>query len=249
MNEQFQIITFYKFIGLEGLEDLRGRLREEVRSRGIKGTIILAAEGVNATVCGKVEMIGEFIGTIKELFGENLNIKSSYHAEMPFRRSEVKIKPEIVTLKRAVDVRLGVGTHVSPTEWNKIISDPETLVLDTRNSYEYRTGTFERAIDPGTEKFSELPDFVSKHLVPEKHKRVAMFCSGGIRCEKFAAYLKQTGFKDVFQLEGGILKYLEEIPPEENLWRGECFVFDSRVSVDAELRKGKSVDLSTQADG
>lgn len=247
MNERFQIITFYKFIQLEGLEELRACLRGEMRSRQIKGTIILASEGINATVCGPAEMVSAFIGAINDILGTTLKTKSSFHSEMPFRRTEVKIKPEIVTLKQSVDVRLAAGTHVSPSEWNELISDPETIVLDARNSYEYETGTFERAIDPGTAKFSDLPQFVSESLDPEKHKKIAMFCTGGIRCEKFAAYMKQAGFERVYQLEGGILKYLEEILPEENLWRGECFVFDARVSVDTDLRKGRSGDLSTKA--
>ena len=149
-----------------------------------------------------------------------------------------------MTLKKQVKIKLGENTHVDAKEWNKIISDPETLVLDTRNDYEYQTGTFRGAINPGIAKFSELPSFVEENLDPQKHKRVAMFCTGGIRCEKFAPYMKEIGFKEVYQLEGGILKYLELTPNEESLWTGECFVFDERITVDANLQKGTEPDRS-----
>ena len=171
-------------------------------------------------------------------------MKSSFHDAAPFRKIDVKIKPEIVTLKRPVDMSLGAGTHVSADAWNELISDPETFVLDTRNHYEFDTGTFANAVDPNTTKFSELPDFVEGNLDPEKHKRIAMFCTGGIRCEKFAPYLKGVGFEEVYQLDGGILKYLEVVAPEESLWQGECFVFDERVSIDHQLQKGEAPDHS-----
>jgi UPF0176 protein len=156
----------------------------------------------------------------------------------------VKIKPEIVTLKQQVDISLGQGTHVKPADWNDLIADPETLVLDARNEYEFLSGTFHNAVDPHIDKFSELPEYVAKNLDPDKHKRVAMFCTGGIRCEKFAPYMKQIGFGDVYQLEGGILKYLEEVPADESLWEGECFVFDERITVGPDLEKGVGPDHS-----
>jgi UPF0176 protein len=246
MNE-FQIITFYEFREMpagDGLVVVRDQLRSVMREFGIKGTIILAREGFNSTLCGRCEDIERFVSAAEELLGIRLNYKSSFHDEMPFRRVDVKIKREIVTLKRAVDMSNGEGTHVDASEWNTIISDPETLVLDTRNDYEFRSGTFRRAINPKTTKFSELPEFVSENLDPDRHKRIAMFCTGGIRCEKFAPYMKQLGFKEVYQLKGGILKYLEEISSEESLWEGECFVFDDRVSVDDNLKKGTQPDFS-----
>jgi UPF0176 protein len=210
----------------------------------IKGTIILADEGFNATLSGLPTNLENFIPVARRLLGEEFEFKSAFHSQPPFRRSEVKIKPEIVTLKKGVDISTGAGTHVRSSEWNRIISDPATLILDTRNDYEYRTGTFRGAVNPGTKKFSELPGFVESNLDPKRHRRVAMFCTGGIRCEKFVPYMKTLGFEDVYQLDGGILKYLEQIPTEESLWEGECFVFDDRVAVGHDLKKGMSDDLS-----
>jgi UPF0176 protein len=213
-------------------------------SHSIKGTFILAEEGFNATVCGKPGDVESLVAAAETLLNTSLVLKSSYHAESPFRKIDVKIKPEIVTLKQAVDITAGEGTYVPAERWNDLISDPAVLVLDTRNDYEFMNGTFERAINPKTEKFSDLPEFVAENLDPERHTKVAMFCTGGIRCEKFAPYMKQLGFKEVFQLEGGILRYLEEVPVEESLWRGECFVFDDRRTVDEELKKGTGPDYS-----
>ena len=245
--EKIQIIAFYEFKKLEAvasLEDLKASFREVFQEIGIRGTIILAHEGYNGMVCGDREMIAEFIKHAEDLLQTKVLYKSSFSDNAPFRKIDVKIKPEIVTLKQEVDISLGHGTHVEPTDWNAIISDPETLVLDTRNDYEYRTGTFRGALNPETATFSELPDFVAKNLDPAKHKRIAMFCTGGIRCEKFAPYMKQIGFQEVFQLNGGILRYLEKTPVEETLWEGECFVFDERVTIDTRLKKGSSPDHS-----
>ena len=242
-----QIIAFYEFkdlLAVDELLEIRSKLRQIFAEIGIRGTIILAAEGYNGMVCGDDGQIAAFIGQFESILKTDLVYKSSFHEKAPFRKIDVKIKPEIVTLKHPVDISLGRGTHVKPADWNDIISDPETIILDTRNDYEYRTGTFRGAINPKTEKFSDLPAFVAENLHPGKHKRVAMFCTGGIRCEKFAPYMKQLGFEEVFQLEGGILKYLEETPVEETLWEGECFVFDERVTVDTSLQKGSAADLS-----
>lgn len=246
--DQFQIITFYEFrtIDRDDLASLRERLKLLMREHSIKGTVILANEGFNSTVCGSPDDISNFVACAESVLNTKLEYKSSFHAKMPFRRVDVKIKPEIVTLKRRVDMLHGAKTHVSPAEWNAIISDPETVILDTRNEYEYRSGTFKRAINPGTKKFSDLPEFVDKNLDPQKNKRIAMFCTGGIRCEKFAPYMKQLGFEEVYQLRGGILKYLEDIDPDESVWNGECFVFDDRVTVDHDLKKGEIDDLSQQ---
>ena len=244
---RFQIITFYCFkdmTDLGSLVTLRKDLKSSMSELSIKGTIILSNEGFNATVCGLPTDMVSFISQSRRQLREEFEYKSSYNSQMPFRRSDVKIKPEIVTLKKEVDVTIGAGTHVRASDWNHIISDPSTFILDARNDYEYRTGTFRGAVNPETGKFSELPKFVDENLDPQRHKRVAMFCTGGIRCEKFAPYMKSLGFDEVYQLEGGILKYLEEIPAEESLWEGECFVFDDRISVDHGLEKGKSTDLS-----
>ena len=247
---EYQIITFYEFkrFAAADLERLQDDLKASMREHSIKGTIILAVEGFNSTVAGMTENIKTFITAAESILNTTLNYQSSFHEGLPFRRVDVKIKPEIVTLKREVDMSYAKGTHVAAERWNELVSDPETLVLDTRNDYEYQTGTFHRAVNPQTEKFSELPDFVAEHLDPDRHRRIAMFCTGGIRCEKFAVYLRQQGFDEVYQLEGGILRYLETVPSEESFWRGECFVFDDRVSLDHQLTKGGSADLSQTAE-
>jgi UPF0176 protein len=246
MTTKFQIITFYEFkrFDKERLPDLADALRAAMRASEIKGTIILAEEGFNATVAGESYATESFVVEIEKILDTKIEYKSSFHAEAPFRKIDVKIKPEIVTLKRDVDISAGEGTHVDAADWNEIISDPSVVVLDTRNDYEYRNGTFARAINPKTEKFSDLPKFVAENLDPEQHPKIAMFCTGGIRCEKFAPYMRGLGFKEVFQLHGGILKYLEEVPAEESMWEGECFVFDDRRTVDSELKKGVLPDYS-----
>ena len=247
VTEQIQIIAFYEFKdmpALRPLEETREMLKDAIRGSGVRGTIIIADEGFNGMVCGTRGAVSEFTGQTEAILATTLHPKSSFHEAAPFRKIDVKIKPEIVTLRRPVDISRGSGTHVKPDEWNALISDPETYVLDTRNHYEYETGTFTGAVDPGTTKFSELPEFVENNLDPERHKRIAMFCTGGIRCEKFAPYMKQLGFEEVYQLEGGILRYLEEVPEQESLWQGECFVFDERVTVDTSLSKGSMPDHS-----
>lgn len=243
----FQIITFYEFKRLSevgALENIKEALKDAMRRTGVRGTIILAEEGFNSTVCGTPSEIGKFVPIIEKILSTTLAYKSSYYDAAPLRKIDVKIKPEIVALRKQVDISKGAGTHVNPQDWNRLIAEEDIVILDTRNDYEYLNGTFRGAINPGTTKFSELPDFVAANLNPERDKKVAMFCTGGIRCEKFAPYLKEMGFKEVFQLEGGILRYLEEVPTQESLWEGECFVFDERVTVDASLRKGVGRDHS-----
>jgi UPF0176 protein len=246
-EDRIQIITFYEFKDLAAVGDLgaiKASLKKLFAEIGVRGTIVIADEGYNGMVCGNLEQIDTFVHHAGEILETRLAFKSSFADLPPFRKIDVKIKPEIVTLKKEVDISLGTGTHVKPEEWNTIISDPSTVVLDARNDYEYRTGTFRGSINPNINSFSDLPKFVNDNLDPDKHKRVAMFCTGGIRCEKFAPYMKQLGFDEVYQLEGGILKYLEETPLESTLWEGECFVFDERVTVDASLNKGAGPDLS-----
>ncbi len=242
----FQIITFYEFrlLAPETLPHLQTSLREVMEENSIKGTVILAEEGFNATVCGTPSEVKRFVKAVENTFATSLKLKSSMHAESPFQKIDIKIKPEIVTLKKDVDMSLGENTHIGPSDWNEIISDPEVVILDTRNDYEFKNGTFKGAINPQTEKFSDLPAFVKENLDPERHPKVAMFCTGGIRCEKFAPYMKQLGFKEIFQLDGGILRYLEETDQNESLWEGECFVFDDRRTVDRELKKGVEPDYS-----
>lgn len=245
--KQIQIISFFEFkdlLAVGNLGQINQRLRDAFVKSGVRGTIILANEGFNGMVCGASASIEAFVVETQEILKTTLVIKSSFHEAAPFRKIDVKIKPEIVTLRQTVDISLGHGTHVTASDWNRVISDPSTLVLDARNDYEYRTGTFRGAINPGAAKFSDLPAYVAENLDPQIHKRIAMFCTGGIRCEKFAPYLKQIGFEEVYQLEGGILSYLEEVPLDEMLWDGECFVFDERITVDAALQRGSGLDHS-----
>lgn len=230
--------------GMRPLDETKCLLGDCMLELNIKGTVILADEGFNGTVCGDEEHLELFVQAAESILDTHLVIKQSSHPEIPFRKIDVKIKPEIVTLKKAVQMEFGQGTHVTPDEWNRIIRADDVLVLDTRNDYEYRNGTFRGAINPKTEKFSDLPEFVDRNLDPTKHKRVAMFCTGGIRCEKFAPYMKSLGFENIYQLEGGILRYLAEVEREDSAWEGECFVFDERRTVDEKLEKGNGPDYS-----
>jgi UPF0176 protein len=251
MTSRYEVITFYEFrpIAEAELRAVRESLLDAMSRHEVLGTIIIATEGYNATVSGSPESLRSFAALANAILGTEIRLKSSYHDDLPFKRAKVKIKREIVTLGHPVDVSLGVGTHVDPVEWNEVIRRDDVFVLDTRNDYEYKTGTFTRAVNPETEKFSDLPAFVEENLDPERHRAIAMFCTGGIRCEKFAPYMRAKGFDTVYQLQGGILNYLEKVPKEEQLWVGECFVFDERISVDAELTKGTASDLSLPGNG
>lgn len=239
----YQIITFYEFKHLENLPKIKTKLKSAMDECSIKGTILIAEEGYNSTISGLSENLEKFIGIIEETFETKLKYKTSYHSERPFLKAKVRVKKEIVTLRQKVEIEKGIGTHAKPADWNKIISDKNTVILDTRNDYEVEVGTFRGAINPKIEKFSDLPKFIAENFSPDEDKQIAMFCTGGIRCEKFAPFLKEMGFKKIFQLEGGILKYLEEIPENESLWEGECFVFDDRITVDHNLQQGNAEDL------
>lgn len=234
------VATFYKFIELNDLENLRDRALDFCENQQLKGTILLAKEGINATISGEQENVDQFFQFLKqdERFAD-IEPKLSYTEEPPFHRMKVKIKPEIITMGvNEIEPAIKTGKHVDPETWNDIISDPEVLVIDTRNEYEYKVGSFENAVSPQTDNFREFPEFVEENLDPNQHKKVAMFCTGGIRCEKASAYLLEKGFEEVYQLNGGILNYLETVSPEESLWEGECFVFDSRVAVNENLETG-----------
>ncbi|MBL8846281.1 MAG: rhodanese-related sulfurtransferase [Hyphomicrobium zavarzinii] len=237
------VTAFYKFVSLADLPGLREILLARARDTGIKGTILLAPEGINATIAGTDEAIRAFLADLRaEARFADLVSKESYADEIPFRRLKVKIKREIVTLRRPeADPARQVGTYVKPEDWNALIKDPDVILIDTRNAYEVGIGTFKNAIDPRTQSFGEFPDYVAANLDPAKHPRVAMFCTGGIRCEKASAFMLTQGFPEVYHLEGGILKYLETIPPEQSLWEGECFVFDERVALEHGVKPGKHV--------
>jgi UPF0176 protein len=234
------ICALYKFTRLNDHESMREPLLDFMLERDIRGTLLLADEGINGTVAGSREAIDELLGKlISDARLADLDHKESLSETNPFYRTKVRLKKEIVTMGiSGIDPLQAVGTYVDPADWNELISDPDTVLIDTRNDYEIGIGTFRNATNPETDSFREFPAYVRKHLDPVQHRKVAMFCTGGIRCEKSTAYLKELGFENVFHLKGGILKYLEEIPPEESLWEGECFVFDNRVSVGHGLKEG-----------
>ena len=240
MPRSVVIAALYRFAHLENLEELRTHILDAMDHSEVLGTILLADEGINGTIAGSREGIDAVLTTIRsEPALAAIAHKESFADEVPFRRARVRLKKEIVTMGvPGVDPTLKVGRYVDPQQWNALISDPEVLVLDTRNRYETQMGTFERALDPETTSFREFPQFVTSQLDPARHRKVAMFCTGGIRCEKATSYLLDQGFEEVYHLKGGILKYLEEVPEEESLWRGECFVFDERVGVGHGLEPG-----------
>ncbi|MEI6543779.1 MAG: rhodanese-related sulfurtransferase [Methylococcales bacterium] len=235
------VCALYKFVTLENFQSLRQPLHDVMETNQVRGTLLLANEGINGTIAGNrtgIDKVLTWLRTDNRL--ADIDTKESFTDTLPFNRTKVKLKKEIVTLGiEGIDPKRVVGTYVEPSNWNQLISDPEVILIDTRNDYEYQVGTFKNAINPNTESFREFPAYVSKHLDPEKHKKVAMFCTGGIRCEKSTAFLKEQGFEEVYHLKGGILKYLEEVPADETLWEGECFVFDERVTVNLQLEKGQ----------
>jgi UPF0176 protein len=227
-------------VRLENYKELRQPLLDEMLKADVKGTLLLAYEGINGTIAGSRVGVDHVLAWLKS--DERLadfDTKESYTDEMPFYRTKVKLKKEIVTMGvQGIDPNLKVGRYIKPENWNELISDPDTILIDTRNDYEYQIGTFKNAVNPDTDTFREFPKYVKENLDPKKHKKVAMFCTGGIRCEKSTAYLMEQGFEEVFHLQGGILKYLEEVPQDNTLWEGECFVFDNRVAVNHDLEKG-----------
>lgn len=237
---QIVISALYKFVTLDNFRALQAPLLNLMKAHGIRGTILLAQEGINGTISGTEEDIQAVYTWFSQQPGlDNISHKESFHDTSPFNRTKVKLKKEIVTLGvEGIDPKRVVGTYVKPSEWNALITDENVLVVDTRNDYEVMIGTFKGAINPKTHTFREFPEYVKTHLSSQKNKKIAMFCTGGIRCEKSTAYLKELGFDEVYHLEGGILKYLEEVPQDDSLWEGECFVFDERVTVNHALKKG-----------
>ncbi|WP_290702034.1 rhodanese-related sulfurtransferase [Amphritea sp.] len=234
------VCAMYKFVALEDFEMLREPLHKVMQDNGVRGTLLLAREGINGTVAASRTGIDALLSWLQsDPRLADIVYKESIDDSNPFHRTKVKLKKEIVTMGvEGIDPKRVVGTYVKPEEWNALISDPEVTLVDTRNDYEVQVGTFKDAINPVTDTFREFPQYVKDNLDPEKNRKVAMFCTGGIRCEKSTAYLKEQGFDEVYHLEGGILKYLEEVPQEDSLWEGECFVFDNRVTVNHQLEKG-----------
>ena len=240
----FLTISFYQFVRLEKIDQLQAFILKFCQKNSIKGTILLASEGINGTISGDEKKIQKFIEFIKEdsFFKDNfknLEYKESWSSKNPFYRMKVRLKKEIVALGvDGISPIKKVGEYVNPEDWNKFINDPNTIIIDTRNNYEVDIGTFKNSINPETETFREFPSYIDENLNNNETKKVAMFCTGGIRCEKATSLMLEKGFKDVYHLKGGILKYLESIPKEESLWEGECFVFDQRVAVTHGLDEG-----------
>src|SRR4030081_1434377 len=239
----FKVAAFYQFAALPDFRELREPLRAICAGLELKGSVLLAHEGINGTLAGSTDAIAALVEELQcgALFGgrlDNLDLKFSQATAMPFRRLKIRLKREIVTLgDAATDPTQQVGIYVDPADWNDLIATPDTLVIDTRNAFEVAMGTFAGALDPGIESFGQFKDFATRHLDPAKHRRVAIFCTGGIRCEKASAYLLARGFAEVYHLRGGILGYLEGVPQAESRWRGECFVFDDRVALGHGLRE------------
>ncbi len=235
------VAALYRFVTLEDFHEIREPLLRECLDAGTRGTLLLAHEGINGTIAGSREAIDRVLAYLRaDPRLAQLEHKESFDVEMPFYRMKVKLKREIVTMGvEGIDPNRVVGTYVKPQDWNALVNDPEVLLIDTRNDYECAIGTFRGAVDPNLTTFREFPDYVKSELDPGRQRKVAMFCTGGIRCEKASAYMLEQGFEEVYHLEGGILKYLEEVPAEESTWEGECFVFDNRVAVNQQLEKGQ----------
>ncbi|HSM42055.1 MAG TPA: rhodanese-related sulfurtransferase [Afifellaceae bacterium] len=240
LTGDFLIAALYRFVDLPGFADLQEPIHRMCEDRGIRGTLLLAPEGINGTIAGAEAEIRGFLAELRDMppFA-GLEHKESRAGRMPFRRLKVRLKKEIVTLGLPGLDPVGMtGTHVEPADWNALLDDPDVVVIDTRNDYEVAIGTFDNAVDPRTSSFRQFPQWLRENALMEDRPKVAMFCTGGIRCEKASALLRQEGFEEVYQLKGGILKYLETVPPEDSRWRGECFVFDERVSVVEGLETG-----------
>ena len=247
----YKVAAFYQFVALPDFENLREPLRNMCVALEIRGIILLAAEGINGTVAGADGAIDALMNQLQHgaLFDgrlNNLELKYSTAADMPFNRMKVRLKKEIVRLgDPETDPNAKVGIYVDAADWNNLIKREDVLLLDTRNAFEVEMGTFEGAVDPKITRFGEFPEFAQKSLDPDKHQKIAMFCTGGIRCEKASSYLLSQGYKEVYHLKGGILKYLEDIPEDQSLWRGECFVFDQRIA----LGHGLAERDASQGDG
>ena len=239
INSKFTILSFYQFKQIKDFLIIKSRISDFCKFNKIKGTIIIAEEGINGTIAGTSQSIKNFQLEIKKIGFENLNPKYSYSKFMPFFRLKVRPKKEIVTLRtKMADPENITGNKIKPENWNNLITDNNTILIDVRNDFEVEMGSFRGSIDPKTKSFTEFKSYLKDNLSEAKDKKIAMFCTGGIRCEKISSYMIKKGFKNVNQLHGGILNYLEKIPEKNSLWDGECFVFDNRVSVKNELKDG-----------
>jgi UPF0176 protein len=236
----YLVATFYQFVDLPDYREKRQELQEFCQEQAIKGTILLAREGMNGTIAGTPGSIASVLAFLRSDHRfANLEPQESACERLPFQRLKIRLKKEIVTLGQpSANPQERGGVHVTPHQWNQLLQDPDAIVIDTRNRYEVAIGTFVGAIDPQTQHFRQFPEYVQQHLEAHRDKKIALFCTGGIRCEKASSFLLNQGFSLVYQLKGGILQYLAEMTPEESLWRGECFVFDERVAIDHHLQGG-----------
>ena len=241
MSNTIVISALYKFVALSNYKEIQPLIVENFEQNGVRGTLLLAAEGINGTIAGTREGMDKALAHLRSYPPlAELDHKESFADEIPFPRLKVRLKKEIVAIGiDHIDPTAKVGTYVAADEWNELIADPEVTLIDTRNEYEYGIGTFKGALNPHTYVFRQFPDYAEKNLDPKKNKKIAMFCTGGIRCEKASSLLLEMGFEEVYHLKGGILKYLEAVPKEESMWDGECFVFDSRVTVNHDLQPGE----------
>ncbi|NJR67613.1 MAG: rhodanese-related sulfurtransferase [Synechococcales cyanobacterium CRU_2_2] len=238
----YLVTTFYRFVPLPDCAELREPLLQACLAGGVGGTILLAEEGINGTIAGEPQSVQSVLAFLAqdERF-RDLPCREAWSDRQPFQRTKVKLKSEIVTLGQPhIRPLEQAGIYVEPEDWNPVILDPEVLVIDTRNEYEVKLGSFRNAVNPHTESFRAFPDYVQRQLHPQRYRKIAMFCTGGIRCEKASAYLRTEGFEVVYHLKGGILNYLEKIPADQSLWEGECFVFDERVAVKQGLEVGNT---------
>ena len=239
----YKVAAFYQFASLPDFRELREPLRTLCGNLALKGSLLLACEGINGTLAGSRDAIDELVATLRhgDLFGgrlDHLELKFSSAAAMPFGRLKVRLKKEIVTFgDAAADPTRQVGIYVEPADWNDLIAAPDTVLIDTRNAFEVELGTFEGAVDPAITSFGQFKQFAARHLDPKRDQKIAMFCTGGIRCEKASSYLLSQGFAEVYHLKGGILNYLEQVAEAKSRWRGECFVFDERVALGHGLRE------------
>lgn len=231
-NDPIVCATFYHFVDVTDPEVLQPKWKHFMLENEVTGTILVTPEGINSTISGERAGVDALLAMIRsdERF-ETMAHKESYAQERPFKRTKVKLKKETIPMNYKADPKKIVGSYVKPEDWNALISDPDVITIDTRNDYELHLGTFKNAVNPCTKTFKELPQWVEENMDTNKHKKVAMFCTGGIRCEKSTSFMLDQGFEEVYHLDGGILKYLEEVPEEESLWEGECYVFDDRVAV------------------
>lgn len=239
----FTIASFYHFFAFPEFRDKRAVIMGKMIELGVKGSVLVASEGINSTIAGSRKAIGEFLVFLKtDIVKAEFGHKESTSAVQPFGRAKVRIKKETISLGEATALE-NTGTYIEPRDWNALIEDPDTIVIDARNDYEVELGTFERAVNPNTRGFKQLPKFARALLKDNKSQKIAAYCTGGIRCEKFTSWLKGQGFENVFHLKGGILKYLEEVPASESRWQGECYVFDDRVALDHDLQPTKTAHL------